>query len=399
MRKRNIDPNLLEYCTTDRQREIIQAAIDSTSQRDAAQKLGVAHSLITATIARAEARAARAGYSPEHDMTRTVPDGYHVKGVSTLYDSDGNQKIQWVKSNIDQQRQAELMKSFAEGLCKEIKPCTAKPIPASMKHTPDLLTGVFIGDAHIGMRAFGKETKHSDFDTDIATGQLRDAIDYLVDKAEPTEIGLLVNVGDFLHANTQHNTTFSGTPLDVDTRHNMVMESAAEVMAYMVDRMLDKHAKVILVCARGNHDTDAAGMLALMMKFYYRLENRVTVLDSHGFYHYIEYGSWLLGIHHGDKQKMESLAGSMARDMAQAWGRTTHRLWCLGHYHKDAVKTFPGVKCKIFAALPPPDSWHASHGYAGDGEMEMLTFRREGGLYSSHVYNIPQPRHEPDVRL
>jgi rhodanese-related sulfurtransferase len=179
----------------------------------------------------------------------------------------------------------------------------------------------------------------------------------------------------------------------------MVMEAAAEVMAYMVDRMLDKHKRVILVCARGNHDTDAAGALALMMKFYYRKEERVNVLDSHGFYHYIEYGNWLLGIHHGDKQKMESLAGSMARDMAQAWGRTTHRLWCLGHFHKDAVKTLPGVKCKIFAALPPPDSWHASHGYAGDGEMEMMTFRREGGLYSTHVYNIPQPRHEPDVMI
>lgn len=394
-----IDERLKEFCKTDRQREYIDAVNEHGSMRKAAEAIGTSHAQISQSVRMAKGNAARAGYSPDHDMTHVVPEGFHVRGTSTLYDGDGKPKMQWVKSNIDHERQRELMQSFAEGLCKDIAPRTPRPLPDNMHHTPDMLTGIFIGDAHIGMRAFGKETKHSDFDTDIATGQLREAIDYLVEKAEPTETGLLVNVGDFLHANTQHNTTFSGTPLDVDTRHNMVMESAAEVMAYMVDRMLDKHAKVILVCARGNHDTDAAGMLALMMKFYYRQETRVTVLDSHGFYHYIEYGNWLLGIHHGDKQKMESLAGSMARDMAQAWGRTTHRLWCLGHFHKDAVKTLPGVKCKIFAALPPPDSWHASHGYAGDGEMEMLTFRRAGGLHSSHVFNIPQPRHEPDARI
>ena len=107
----------------------------------------------------------------------------------------------------------------------------------------------------------------------------------------------------------------------------------------------------------------------------------------------------MLGITHGNKQKAEALAGSMARDMAQAWGRTTHRMWITGHYHKDAVKTLPGVKHKIVGALPPPDSWSSSHGFAGDGEMEMMTFKREGGIHSSHVYNIPRPIVEPDVKL
>jgi len=74
-------------------------------------------------------------------------------------------------------------------------------------------------------------------------------------------------------------------------------------------------------------------------------------------------------------------------------------MWATGHYHKDAVKTLAGVKHKVFAALPPPDAWHSAHGYAGDGEMEMWTFRKSGGVHSTHVYNIPQPRTEPDVRI
>jgi hypothetical protein len=102
---------------------------------------------------------------------------------------------------------------------------------------------------------------------------------------------------------------------------------------------------------------------------------------------------------HGDKQKPESLAGSMARDMPKAWGRTTHRMWAVGHFHKEFVKTLPGVTYRVFAALTPPDSWHASHGYKGDGEMHMLSLRREGGIHSTHIYNIPQPIHEPDAKL
>lgn len=286
-----------------------------------------------------------------------------------------------------------------DGLCAGVKPTKPKPLPKAVKHDKNLMSGIFIGDAHIGMRAFGVETKHSNFDVDIGVQQLRDAVDYLVEKAPSAETGLLVDVGDFLHANTQHNTTFSGTPLDTDTRHYQVMKAAGEVMEYMINRMLAKFKKVIVVIARGNHNTDAAGAVQLMMEFYYKKEPRVNILPVDGFYHYIEYGKWLLGIHHGDKQRPRDLAASMARDMPEAWARTTHRLWCTGHYHKEEVKTYPGVKHKVFGALPPPDSWHASRGYSGDGEMEMITFRREGGKHSTYTYEIIQPRVEPDVRI
>ena len=388
-----------DFAGTDREREVCEAVEQHGGIRPAAKALKVKHPGVHKIWHRVKARAAKQGHSPEHDMAHTVPDGYLVDGVSTLYGDEGQLKQQWVKSRVDRERQHELYLAYMDGLCKNITPRDPAPAPRVKMHTQDMMAGIFIGDAHIGMRAFGRETKHSDFDTGIATAQLREGCDYLVEKAEPTETGLLVNVGDFMHANTQHNTTFSGTPLDVDTRHNMVMEAAGETLAYMVDRMLTKFKKVVLVCARGNHDTDAAGALALMMRFYYRQEPRVEVLRTDGFYHYIEYGNWLLGIHHGDKQKPESLAGSMARDMPRAWGRTTHRMWCVGHFHKDAVKTLPGVKYKVFGALPPPDSWHASHGYAGDGEMEMWTFKRDGGVHSKHSFEIPQPVAEPDVAI
>jgi hypothetical protein len=390
---------LLPYARSANQTDLIKRRIAGHTMAKIEADTGVDRRTMYRALERVRRSAAGKGWSPAHDMTHTVPEGFTVKGVSTLYGADGQVTAQWVKSNRELELQEERLRAFVDGLCESLTPCKHKPVPKTIKHDPNLMSGIFIGDAHIGMRAFGVETRHADFDVDIGVQQLREAIDYLVEKAPSSETGMLVDVGDFMHANTQHNTTFSGTPLDVDTRHYRVMKAAGEVMQYMVDRMLTKFKRVILVIARGNHNTDAAGAVQLMMEFYYKREKRVHVLPVDGFYHYIEFGKWLLGVHHGDKQKPSDLAASMPRDMPEAWARTTHRMWCTGHYHKEMVRTFPGVKHKVFGALPPPDSWHASHGFAGDGEMEMITFRKEGGKHSTYTYEILQPRTEPDVRI
>ena len=365
----------------------------------AAKNLGIDNSFLNKKIRHLREMASVKTIHHQLADPETSDAGFSVKGTSKLYDAEGKVKVQWVKTDRDKELQAQALKDFVEGLCADLKVATPVPVTPHKHHTPDLLSAVFVGDAHIGMYSWGLETKHSDFDSDIATKQLREAIDYLVDKAEPSETGLLVNLGDFIHTNGSNNMTAGGTPQDVDTRLSRVMHMAAVTLRYMTDRMLSKFAKVVLVCAKGNHDTDTSIAIQMAMKFYYDKEDRVTVLETNGFYHYIEYGQWLLGIHHGDKQKPEQLAGSMARDMSEAWGRTSHRLWCVGHFHKEQVKTLAGVKYKVFAALPPPDSWHSSKGYNGDGEMEMITFRKSGGIYSSHTFCIEQPKHQPDITI
>lgn len=379
-------------------REAFELAEKVGSVSEAARHANIPRSTFSHRVNRWKERALH-GYSPEHGLNNPLPEPFLGTGISVYHKATSTSPAYWIKAKAGMVELQQQLEAFAESLTGRIEPAEPKPLPEVSHHTPDLMTGIFIGDGHIGMRAFGRETKHHDFDTDIATGQLRDAADYLVDKAEPTETGLLVNVGDFMHANGGANTTFAGTTVDVDTRQHRTMYEAGMVMRYMIDRMLEKFKNVVVVVARGNHDTDPAPAVQLMLSFYYDREPRVKVLETEGFYHYIEYGKWLLGVHHGDKQKPEALAASMARDMPKAWGRTTHRMWCCGHFHKEQVKTLPGVKYKVFAALPPPDSWHAAHGFKGDGEMEMITFRRDGGIHSSHVYNIPQPVLEPDVSI
>ena len=348
-------------------------------------------------IKRLKKQAAKSGYAPEALVNRPTMAGFELKRVSTLA-RNALGEPQWQIQEQSKANQAQALREYVKGLCQEI--IQAVPTPATIEqYASDLLPTIFIGDAHIGMRAYGKETKHHNFDTSIATQQLRDAVDYLSSRAEPAEQGMIIDVGDYTHSDGHNDTTTAGTPLDVDTRYHSTMFQAAMCMRYMIGKMLEKCKNVTVVIARGNHNDNSSVAIQLMLAFFYEKEPRVNILDTESYYHYVEYGMWLLGITHGNKQKPEALAGSMARDMAQAWGRTTHRMWCTGHYHKEAVKTLPGVKHKVFGALPPPDSWHSSHGFAGDGEMEMITFRREGGVHSSHVYNIPRPIVEPDVKL
>jgi len=393
---KQIDIKLIDYAT-ERQKEHLEAAIKHGSCLAADKVLGVSRNYTSKVIKDVERRAAKAGYSPNAGVNRPTMAGFELKRVSTLARNDLGEP-QWQIQEQSKANQAKALQDYVKGLCAEIE--QVKPSKAAYHdYASDLMPSIFIGDAHIGMRAYGKETKHHNFDTKIATEQLRDAVDFLIDKAEPADTGLLVDVGDYTHADNHADTTTAGTALDSDTRYHSTMYQAAMCMRHMIGRMLEKCKEVVVVVARGNHNDNSAPAIQLMLSFYFEKEPRVRILDTESYYHYIEYGKWLLGITHGDKQKPESLAGSMARDMAGAWGRTTHRMWCTGHYHKESVKTLPGVKHKVFAALPPPDSWHASRGFSGDGEMEMITFRKEGGIHSSHVYNIPRPSVEPDVRL
>jgi hypothetical protein len=393
-----IDPEIKKYCVTARQVEYIDAVNEHGGYRAAARAIGAAQSSISRAVASANKRAARASYAPAMKHHNKGLPGFTTDRVSAYYGKDGDLTGEWHIQNRTRESIQQAMQDFLDGLCEQVP--RADPVPTQSTTQPDeLMSGIFIGDAHIGLRAWSKGTRGADFDTQIAISQLKDAIGYLVDKAPASEYGLLVDVGDFMHADSSKDQTFKGTPVDVDTRHSKVMFEAAKIMIWSIDLMLQKFGKVIVIVTPGNHNTDSSRAIRMMLSFRYENEPRVIIPDNHGFSIYLEWGKWLFGFNHGDKIKPADLVGCMAQDMSQAWGRTTHRMWATGHYHQKAVTNFKGCEHRVFAALPPPDAWHSAMGYGGHGSMEMLTFKRTGGLHSSYVYTIDQVLHEPDVSI
>ena len=245
-----------------------------------------------------------------------------------------------------------------------------------------------------------RETKARDYDTKIASTDMLDAITYLAEAAPPSEQCLLVNVGDFIHANGSGGTTFAGTKLDVDTRIEVVLETAAQTFLFAIDKLLAKHKSCVVVMARGNHDSDTAIALALILKFYYSKEPRVTILDPHGFFHTVQFGKNLLAVHHGDKVKAAKLGAILPRMLPEQWASTNYRKWLLGHvHHQNVIETDNGVICEAFSTLAPPDSWHAGAGYSAASAMHQIVFHRDGGEAIRHVYQIRDSAKSPDLTL
>lgn len=367
--------------------EIIAALREHGTNKRAAAALGIN----IRTLERRKATLAQRGYSPSHDMTHTVPEGFTVKGVSTLYGDDGAVKAQWVKSGQDAEQVRKMLEAFAAALADEVRGL-AKPIKVPAKAMAESLSAYIIGDAHFGLYAWGEEAGE-DFDTAIASKDLRSAIDLLVDGAPASETGYLVDVGDFLHADSRVNATpASGNQLDVDTRFPRVIRIAVEALRYCIGRMLQKHRSVKAFITPGNHNPNSAGLVAMILDAYYQNEPRLKVEASPAQYYYERFGNVLIGITHGDKVKMAELPSIMATDRARDWGETEHRYWWTGHVHHTKHQEYRGCFTESFNTLAASDAWHHASGYRSARQMQRIDLDAMDGIYNRGIANIGMVR-------
>lgn len=394
--------SLIDYAKTERQREAVKVWQDCGEViAKAAGVLGISPSTVRDHIGAVKNYAASQGYSSNWDARRHVPEGEIVIGRS-IYTSDDEGNKAWLKTKrtMTEAARDKALQGFVDGLVKGLPKYNPKAKPKTKKFADDLLPTIAIGDAHFGMRADARETKGRDYDTKIASADMLEAINYLVELSCPCEHSLLINVGDFIHANGSNGTTFAGTKLDVDTRIEVVLETAAQTFIFAIDKMLSKHKNVTVIMARGNHDSDTAIALALILKFYYTKEKRVTILDPHGFFHTLQFGKNLIAVHHGDKVKAEKLGAILPKMLPEQWSSTVYRKWIVGHiHHQNSIETSNGCFVEAMGTLSPPDSWHAGAGYGASSVMNQITFHKDGGEAIRHVYQIRDSRKVPDLTL
>lgn len=358
----------------------IKAALTGRSVAAAAQLLGMHERGLYGH----KARLARQGWSPEHDMTKALPDGFHLKGTSTLYGEDGQPKLQWVKTSIDHERQRELFIQAAESMAAELPKVPSIDSPEST--LPHLLAVYPIGDAHIGMRAWGEETQADSWDMSEAVRVQCGAMKALVDLAPPAEQAVIINLGDWLHAdNMEGMTSRSGHVMDLDGRYAKMIDVGMMVMRQCITSALQKHRSVRVINVVGNHDDTGALWMSVALRHTYEYEPRVIIDRSPAAFHYIEHGRVLIGCHHGHSCKSERLPGVMAADQAEAWGRTRHRYWFLGHVHHQSVKEYSGVTVESFNTLTAKDAYAAFGGYRARQNMKCIVMHSEHGEVSRHT--------------
>jgi hypothetical protein len=385
-----VDDRLLEFCKTDAERSDVKAVLKHGSIRAAARGESKHFTTVRDRVKRVKARAAIQGWSPEHDMVHAAPDTHILGGDSTLYDSEGKMRLQWVKRNIKQEEVIKAAQEFIKALAEDVKP--AKAIKPPKTCNDDLLAVYPIGDPHVGMYAWHEETGEN-FDLDIAASDLHAAMSEITRSTPAASTAVVVNLGDFFHADDATNRTPRGqNALDVDGRFSKVIRVGCQILVGIVQHALKRHGKVVLRNEIGNHDPHGALWLPVVLEAYFKNEPRVeVVMDPTPFWYY-RHGKTLIGTTHGHGPKPKDLPGIMATDRPQDWGESEFRYWVHGHIHSQTKHEFPGCTVESFRTLAGKDYWHTAQGYRSGQDINSLVLHKDYGEIARHKVGIIQAR-------
>ena len=149
MKTISVDPKLKEW-GTEKQCQYVDAINEHGGFNAASVALGVNSSTVSRSIKSLRASAARNGYAPDQDLDHPTPEGFAVKGTSTLYGEDGAVKVQWVKTNACAEQQLEQIRETITDWAADLKGLS--PIVEPPKNLLDeLLCAYPMGDPHGGM--------------------------------------------------------------------------------------------------------------------------------------------------------------------------------------------------------------------------------------------------------
>lgn len=405
--------DLLRYAATDQQREKIQARIDHPSNYAAARALGCSEVIVRRAIKAAERRRSisplgREGWSPveftehfdgdgnltgsslreqpadvhEHGGIDAGPErdgggAYVVKGVSTYFNAAGEQRGQWVKTRLDDERRDAAMRAAAEAMAETLP--RIEPVAGPTQSLADLCTVYTLTDAHIGMLAWHREGGE-DWDLGIAERVITGCFEQAVASSPNAATAVLNQLGDLLHYDSLSAVTpTSGHILDADGRFTKMVEVAVRVLRRIITMMLEKHDRVHLVLAEGNHDIAGSVWLRTMFKALYENEPRITVDDSALPFYLFEFGEVMLTFHHSHLKKFEQVGAKIPAMFPAAWGRTTKRYCHTGNLHHGREQESDGITVVQHPTLAARDAYAARGAWFANRNMSSITYHARFG--------------------
>ena len=342
------------------------------------QQISDKYNISTRNVSIRKARLAKKGLGHGSDVTRLVPDGYKIRGTSTLTDELGNTKLQWVKTDTDAERQYELMKAAVEGLCADIPP--AAPVPApKKKQNSNLLNLYTVSDFHLGMLAWADETG-DDWDMHIAEDLFARWFDAAFQQSPDASTGVINLLGDFAHFDSLDAVTpASGHVLDADTRYQKLVRYMIRMVRRVISMALVKHKLVKLVIVQGNHDESGMIWLAEMFHTLYDNEPRVLVDTSADVYKMIRHGKTTLFFHHGHKCKFDAIEPVMIAKFRKAFGESEYSYAHVGHLHHQKIVESRNMVVEQHRTLAAKDAYASRGGWMSKRSANVITYSADFG--------------------
>jgi transposase len=343
-----------------------------------AKKYDMSERVVHIRIAKLKA----SGYDPENGRYHKNPTDHVVSGYSTLErlklkdDPTVGRVLEWVKTNRSITEQLDSARIVMESIAADIKPCKEVVYhgEAIDKHKFSVIP---LGDPHIGLMTWAKEVGH-DWDLKIAQRVYRKVFTRLLARSPDTEECVLLNTGDFFHAdNIAGETTASGHKLDLDGRPSKWLEVGFRILQMFIEMCLTKYKRVKFYNVPGNHDDILGAALGVYADILYENNPRIEVFKGQSPFQYYHNGEVLLGFAHGHKCKLAALPGKMADDMYKLWGITTHRHWITGHVHHNQwiqYKEWSGASVESVGIIPPKDAYAYGGGFGGRRGTQLIVF-------------------------
>jgi len=371
-----MDTKLREFAT-EVQIKYLDAIEKCGGVAPAAKFLKVHRSSVQRSMAALKKAAALRGHSPAHDMTKVVPDGFKVKGVSTYYNKEGKASGQWVKSSADDERRMEIMREAISAMCEDLP--KALPVTAPTIQSNSLCNLLVFTDYHLGMLAWHKEGG-ADWDLAIAEKLMLDSFLYLIDNAPKAGTLVLCIQGDFMHTDGLLPLTPAHKHvLDAAGRYPKIVDIAIRVIRQMIRHSLETHVNVHLVICEGNHDEIGSMWMRKLFSVVYENESRLSVNDSELPYYAFQWGEVMLGFHHGHKCKPNELPLLFATMFSAMWGATTKRYGHCGHLHHSEEKGHSGMVVTQHETLAANDAHGARAGYMSERVANLVTYHASCG--------------------
>ena len=397
---------LLTVATTEPQREKLMAIIETGSVRKAAKKLGISTGTIGNVLTFLSERLANSvevEQDYDNDATGTsavltLPISDTESGVveepaklsvgdgtSTLYDSKGNVKLQWIKKNGKANSIAETIRSAMQAFKDVIEPAPFNLVPRAISGE-GLLAQYTITDYHLGMFA-SKGESGEEWSTKIATEKIYQVIDSMVESTPHTEHAVINILGDFLHSDSQLAVTpASRHVLDQDMRYSDLISIAVRIISYFVHRARTKATNVTLLIAQGNHDPIGSLWLQELFSYYFENDPNIAVIKSAYPFYAIEFGKTMLAYHHGDKVQFAKMAGVVPSLFPEIWGRTKFRYAHMGDKHHRRVVEGLGIIVEQHQTLIANDAYSSSHGWTSEAGANVIIYSRETGELSRMTF-------------
>jgi ABC-type sulfate/molybdate transport systems ATPase subunit len=146
--------------------------------------------------------------------------------------------------------------------------------------------------------------------------------------------------------------------------------------------LLEKHERVIILMAEGNHDPASSIQLREWLNAMYEDEPRVEVLVSPDPYYCVEHGETALFYHHGHKSQLKDIDKVFAAKFRDVFGRCSRAYAHMGHKHHIDVKETTLMVVEQHRTLAAPDAYASRGGWLSGREAQVITYHKKLGEVS-----------------